>query len=298
MTNCFQVISINRMELNKNYIETVVRNALAEDIGSGDITSKTIIPRNTIASGTIILKEDGVICGIEFAETAFRLLDKNIELTVLSSDGEYREAKTPIIQLRGSARNILSAERVALNFLCHLSGIATLTRKFVDAVRGTNAIILDTRKTTPGLRLAEKYAVRCGGGQNHRMGLFDMVLIKDNHIASVGGIKEALTKFYSTKRPDILVEVEVTSCEMLKIALQFPVDRILLDNFHPDEVSKAIAIRNRMKVKTPFECSGGITLEDIRDYANTGVEYISLGALTHSAPNLDMSLEIEFGRNK
>lgn len=282
------------MRINKEYVERLVRNALEEDIGSGDITSETIIPPSVTVSGVIILKADGVISGLEFAKASFTITDPNVRLATLVSDGEFHTSKTPILSVKGLARSILSAERVALNFLSHLSGIATLTRKFVEAVKGTRATILDTRKTTPGLRLAEKYAVLCGGGQNHRIGLFDMILIKDNHTAAVGGIEEVLKRLYLSRRPSVPVEVEVTSCEMLEIALRFPVDRILLDNFPPDKVAEAIFIRKRMNSRTPFECSGGITLDNVRSYAETGVEYISIGALTHSAPALDMSLEVEF----
>lgn len=282
------------MKMDKEYVEKLVRNALEEDIGSGDITSEMIIPPDVTVTGEIILKADGVISGLEFAKAAFTITDQNVRLTTLVSDGEFRTAKTPVLSVRGLARSILSAERVALNFLSHLSGIATLTRKFVEAVKGTKTTILDTRKTTPGLRLAEKYAVFCGGGRNHRIGLFDMILIKDNHTAAVGGIEEALRRLYLSGSPTVPVEVEVTSCEMLEIALRFPVDRILLDNFPPDKVTEAISIRERLKSCIPFECSGGITLDNIRSYAETGVEYISIGALTHSAPALDMSLEVEF----
>ena len=280
------------MELPKNYISNVVRNALSEDIGKGDITTNSVVPSGIKVRGEFLAKSSGVICGLSFAETAFRVLDENIKFIPNINDGDNVTVGHIIATVEGEARAILSAERTALNFLTHLSGIATLTRKFVDAISGTKTKILDTRKTTPLLRLAEKYATYCGGAQNHRIGLYDMILVKDNHIAIAGGIKNALDKIYSSGKPKVPVEVEVTDLKQLETALLYPVDRIMLDNFSVEKVREAIKLRNKLGRNIPFECSGGITLENIRAYAETGVEYISIGAITHSAQALDISLEI------
>ncbi len=280
------------MELPKDYISNVVRGALSEDIGEGDITTNSIVPSGIKVRGEFLAKSNGVICGLAFVETAFRILDENIKFIPNIADGDDVTVGQVIATVEGDARAILSAERTALNFLTHLSGIATLTRKFVDAVSGTKTKILDTRKTTPLLRLAEKYATYCGGAQNHRVGLYDMILVKDNHIAIAGGIKNTLDKIYSQGKPKVPVEVEVTDLEQLETALLYPVDRIMLDNFSVEKVREAIKLRNKLGRNIPFECSGGITLENIRAYAETGVEYISIGAITHSAQALDISLEI------
>ena len=280
------------MELPKDYISNVVRGALSEDIGEGDITTNSIVPSGIKVRGEFLAKSNGVICGLAFVETAFRILDENIKFIPNIADGDDVTVGQVIATVEGDARAILSAERTALNFLTHLSGIATLTRKFVDAISGTKTKILDTRKTTPLLRLAEKYATYCGGAQNHRIGLYDMILVKDNHIAIAGGIKNALDKIYSSGKPKVPVEVEVTDLEQLETALLYPVDRIMLDNFSVEKVREAIKLRNKLGKSVPFECSGGITLENIRAYAETGVEYISIGAITHSAQALDISLEI------
>ena len=280
------------MELSKDYIFSIVRDALSEDIGEGDITTNSIVPSGIKVRGEFLAKSNGVICGLSFAETAFRVLEENIKFIPNINDGDDVTVGHIIATVEGEARAILSAERTALNFLTHLSGIATLTRKFVDAVSGTKTKILDTRKTTPLLRLAEKYATYCGGAQNHRIGLYDMILVKDNHIAIAGGIKNALDKIYSSGKPKVPVEVEVTDLEQLETALLYPVDRIMLDNFSVEKVREAIKLRDKLGRNIPFECSGGITLENIRAYAETGVEYISIGAITHSAQALDISLEI------
>ena len=280
------------MELPKDYISNVVRGALSEDIGEGDITTNSIVPSGIKVRGEFLAKSNGVICGLAFVETAFRILDENIKFIPKINDGDNVTVGHIIATVEGEARAILTAERTALNFLTHLSGIATLTRKFVDAVSGTKTKILDTRKTTPLLRLAEKYATYCGGAQNHRIGLYDMILVKDNHIAIAGGIKNALDKIYSSGKPKVPVEVEVTDLKQLETALLYPVDRIMLDNFSVEKVREAIKLRNKLGRNIPFECSGGITLENIRAYAETGVEYISIGAITHSAQALDISLEI------
>ncbi|RKZ31416.1 carboxylating nicotinate-nucleotide diphosphorylase [bacterium] len=281
------------MMISKEYIESVVQDELNCDIGTGDITSLSVLPENCRAEGVIIANQSGVICGIEFVKTAFLTLDEFAEFRVLVGDGERVKSKDAVFQISGDAIAILSAERTALNFLCHLSGIATITGQIVDKVSDYNTVILDTRKTTPGLRLAEKYAVECGGGQNHRFGLYDMILIKDNHISAGGGISIVLEKLYRKGKPPIPVEIEITRLEQLKLALEYPLDRIMLDNFTVEQVNQAIRIRKEMNKSTPFECSGGISAENVSQYAKTGVEYISMGMLTHSAPQLDLSLEVE-----
>lgn len=280
--------------LTGEYIERLVRAELETDIDGGDITSTLVLPPGTRAEGKIVAKQDGVIAGIEFARTAFVLVDKNTHFAPLVSDGDVVRKGDAIAGVAGDAVSVLSAERTALNFLGHLSGIATLTRRVVDMVAEYGTKILDTRKTTPGLRLAEKYAVRCGGGTNHRMGLYDMILVKDNHIAAAGGIENVLKNLYSDGKipKGVPVEVEVTDLEQLRIALSYPVDRIMLDNFTPEMVRRAMEIRREMGAKIPFECSGGITMDNVVSYAQTGVEFISMGMLTHSARQFDLSLEV------
>ncbi len=278
---------------SETYIEEIVRRELEVDIGSGDITSTSVLPESAIAEAVLIAKAYGVLAGVNFAAKAFEIVSPKTIFSPRKRDGELISPREVIADVSGRAVDVLSAERTALNFLGHLSGIATITRKFVDAVAGTKAVILDTRKTTPGLRIAEKYAVRCGGGKNHRMGLHDMILIKDNHIAASGGIEDVLKKLYSTgKKPRVPVEVEVTDLQQLSVALTYPLDRIMLDNFSIDAVQSAMELRAEIGANIPFECSGGITLENVRAYAETGVEYISVGAITHSAPQLDLSLEV------
>jgi len=280
--------------LTGEYIERLVRAELETDIDGGDITSTLVLPPGTRAEGKIVAKQDGVIAGIEFAHTAFVLVDKNTHFAPLISDGDAVKKGDAIAEVAGGAVSVLSAERTALNFLGHLSGIATLTRKVVDMVAEYGTKILDTRKTTPGLRLAEKYAVRCGGGTNHRMGLYDMILVKDNHIAAAGGIENVLKNLYSGGKipKGVPAEVEVADLEQLRIALSYPVDRIMLDNFTPEMVRRAMKIREEMGAKIPFECSGGITMDNVVSYARTGVEFISVGMLTHSARQFDLSLEV------
>ncbi len=276
----------------REYIEKLVRLELETDIGAGDVTSSSVLPEGARAEGVVLAKAEGVVAGMPFAEATFRLLSEDVAFEPLVFDGARVKPHDVLARVRGPARMVLAAERTALNFLCHLSGVATLTRRFVDAVAGTKAKVLDTRKTLPGLRPAQKYAVRCGGGENHRMGLFDMILVKDNHIAAAGGIEKALDALFGRGKPELPVEVEVASLGELEVALRYPVDRIMLDNFSPRQVEEALALRERLGKDVPFECSGGITLENVRAYAETGVEYISIGALTHSAPQLDISLEL------
>jgi nicotinate-nucleotide pyrophosphorylase (carboxylating) len=284
----------------------LVKWALSEDVGSGDITSLNALPSGVGARGAIVAKEPGVVAGLDLAQLTFRELDPSLSFEALVSDGEAVRAGVAVARVFGSAGSLLTGERTALNFLQRLSGIATLTRRFVDCVRGTGVMILDTRKTTPGLRYLEKYAVKMGGGDNHRFALWDMYLVKDNHIRAAGGLTAAIDRIQRT-RQDVPLEVEVESLVQLREALRPEVDRIL-DNRPVDEVRRAVEEVDRWYAKHPpesrgmrkgarrwpeVEVSGGITLETVRAYAETGCDYISVGALTHSAPALNLSLEIE-----
>ena len=262
--------------------------ALAEDVGKGDVTTVATVPEGKEGRAVIIAKAYGIVCGLPIAAEAFRNVDAAIRLTHLASDGEPVAPGDVVAALSGPLRGILTAERTALNFLTHLSGIATLTARFVDVVAPYRAVILDTRKTTPGWRILEKYAVRCGGGRNHRMGLYDMVLIKDNHIAASGSLTEAVRRVRAAGI-SLPIEVEVRTLAELEEALSLDVDRILLDNMDIPTLREAVA---RAKGKVELEASGGVTLENAAEIAACGVDYISIGALTHSAPALDFSLEI------
>ena len=270
-------------------IEPVVRAALEEDLGrAGDITSDLTVPADARANARLVARKAGTIAGLIAAECAFRLIDANITFKNEASDGQTVAAGTTLAIIEGPARSILSAERVALNFLGHLSGVATATRALVDAVAGTKARITCTRKTTPGLRALEKYAVRCGGGFNHRFGLDDAVLIKDNHLVAAGGIKPAIERVRAGLGHMAKIEVEVDSLAQLEEALALGVDTILLDNMKPDDLKRAVALA---KTRAVLEASGNVTLATVRAIAETGVDYISSGAITHSAPNLDIALD-------
>lgn len=267
--------------------------ALAEDIGPGDITSDYFVSPNLQALGRIIARERAVVAGTETAADVFRRVDPKLHVDIKQPDSSALSGGETILEIRGAARSILSAERVALNFLQRLSGIATLTRQFVEGVGKSKAKILDTRKTTPGLRALEKAAVLAGGGQNHRFGLYDMVLVKDNHLlASTGlsGLSTAIQRVRQ-KRPDIRVELEADRLEQVRAFLEMDgVDVILLDNMNAAEMREAVALGRNKGVK--FEASGGVTLKNIRQIAGTGVDYVSVGALTHSARAIDFSLEL------
>ncbi len=269
-------------------METIAR-ALAEDVGSGDITSESTIPPDLRLKGDLVAKQVGVIAGLEVAALVFAAVDTAIQFTPLVNDGDRVTRGTVVARVFGPARSILTAERTALNFLQRMSGIATDTRRFVDAVAGTRAVILDTRKTCPGLRLLDKWAVRLGGAQNHRTGLYDMVLIKDNHIAAAGGITQAVRKARERAPKGILIEVEVKSLQELDEALALGVDRIMLDNMSLDDIREAV---RRVQGRVKLEVSGGVTLSTVTKIAATGVDYISVGALTHSPQALDISLEL------
>lgn len=278
------------LRLNPDEIRRAVRAALDEDIGSGDATSQATIPANTKARAKMVAREELVLAGIEFAEAAFREVAPDVLLTRLVQDGMSLFTGMELLSVHDNARAILAAERVALNFVQRLSGIATLTYKFVQAVTGTRAKILDTRKTTPGWRKFEKYAVRCGGGQNHRFGLYDMVLIKDNHLAALGGNVGQAVQRAREKYPSLKVEVEADTLEQVGEAAGAGADIILLDNMTLGELRRAVEL---VKGRCKTEASGGVTLETVQAIAETGVDYISVGALTHSARAADIGLDFE-----
>lgn len=270
-------------------IAEIVKRALSEDVGSGDVTTKATIPSSSKSEAVILCKQDGVLAGSDVALEVFRQVDSEITVKFEADDGEGIKANRVIAYLSGPTRGILTAERTALNFLQRLSGISTLTAQFVDAVKGTKAIITDTRKTTPGLRILEKFAVRMGGGVNHRMGLYDMVLIKDNHEAACGSITNAV-KAVGKLNPGLKIEVECKSLEDVSEALGVAgVDRIMLDNMTLAQMRKAVQMAAG---RVELEASGGVKLRNVHSVAQTGVDFISIGALTHSAPALDISLDI------
>jgi len=270
-------------------LEPVVRRALEEDLGrAGDITSELIVPAAQQAKAKLIARKAGTIAGLIAAQCAFRLIDPSLKFTVEIPDGAQAKAGAALATIEGSARAILTAERVALNFAGHLSGVATATHALVEAVAGTKARIVCTRKTTPGLRVLEKYAVRCGGGFNHRFGLDDAMLIKDNHIAAAGSIKNAVERARAGTAHMVKIEVEVDTLVQLEDALALGVDTILLDNMTTDDLRRAVGLA---KGRAMLEASGNVTLQTVAAVAATGVDYISSGAITHSAPNLDIALD-------
>jgi nicotinate-nucleotide pyrophosphorylase (carboxylating) len=268
-------------------LERIVQAALAEDVGVGDVTTDATVPADAVGTAELLVKEPGVVCGLEVAEATFRALDPDVRFEALADDGDSVDPPAVVARITGSQRALLTGERVALNFVGRLSGIATLTRRYVDAVDGTGASVLDTRKTTPGLRGLEKHAVACGGGRNHRFGLDDAVLIKDNHLRAAGSLRAAVELV--REATELPVEVECETLTQVGEALELGVDAILLDNMTPPQLRDAVALtRGRARL----EASGGVTLETIRAIAETGVDEISVGALTHSARSLDVSLEL------
>lgn len=277
--------------LPRPLIVRAVELALAEDLGvRGDLTTDATVPASTRASALFGARRAGVISGLAVAEAAFRALDDSVRFEALVADGTMVAAGTNVARVSGLARTLLTGERVALNFLCHMSGIATLTRRYVDLVQGTKAKIADTRKTTPGLRAFEKYAVRCGGGQNHRSGLFDAILIKDNHIVAAGGVSAAIAAARAHAGHMVKIEVEVGTLAELDEALAHPIDVVMLDNMTPAQLREAVL---RVGGRVVTEASGGVSLETVRAIAESGVDLISIGALTHSAPILDLGLDFE-----
>ena len=278
--------SILDAELRATIFECI-RRALDEDIFTGDVTTDSIVPVDARLSGNIVAKQSGVVAGLKVSKLVFQQLSADISLTANVSEGSFVEAGMVLAQVSGSARGLLTGERTALNLLGRMSGIATLTRQFVDAVAGTKAVILDTRKTAPGLRVVDKLAVRLGGGQNHRTGLFDMVLIKDNHIDFAGSITAAVERVRASGTR-LEIEVEARTLEDLREALSLGVERVLLDNMTIETMREAVALNGG---KAKLEASGNVTLQSVRAVAETGVDFISVGGLTHSAPVFDVSLK-------
>jgi nicotinate-nucleotide pyrophosphorylase (carboxylating) len=278
-------------ELPPILIEEAVRAALAEDLGrAGDVTTQAIIPANARARAAIVARQSGVVAGIQAARAAFALMDPQINFEAEVADGASVAPGAVVAMIFGPARPILSAERVALNFLGQLSGVATMTARYVSAIAGASARICDTRKTTPLLRALEKYAVRCGGGVNHRFGLDDAVLIKDNHVAVAGGVIPALKAAKANVGHLVKIEIEVDTLDQLREVLEEGADAVLLDNMTPGDLRSAVAL---VGGRMTCEASGGVTLANVAEIAKTGVDLISVGALTHSAPVFDFGLDIE-----
>ena len=275
------------MKFDRTEIDKIISYALKEDIGTGDITSTLIIPRDETAKAFLLSKEEGVIVGLQIAKSVFKKLDKNIKWRNLVKEGEFVSSGTKIAEVEGHYRALLTGERTALNFLQRMSGIASITLKYVEQLSGLNTKILDTRKTVPGLRILDKYSVKKGTGTNHRIGLYDMVMIKDNHIKAAGSISKAVTNVKNNLPKKIKIEVETTTMEEVKEALNSGADIIMLDNMSTTQMKEAVKIINgRAKV----EASGGVGINSVRKIAETGVDYISVGALTHSVKALDIAM--------
>jgi nicotinate-nucleotide pyrophosphorylase (carboxylating) len=275
--------------LPASLVKRAVSAALSEDLGeAGDITTDAIVPPDSISEAHIVSRKEGVIAGLELAKSSFEALDPTAEFRAGLVDGERIARGAVVASIKGKTRALLTGERTALNFLGRLSGIASLTARSVEAVSGTKARIACTRKTTPGLRALEKYAVSAGGGVNHRFGLYDAVLVKDNHIAAAGGIGAALGRLFARRGHLVKIEVEVDSLEQLQEVLAFPIDAVLLDNMNAATLREAV---KSVGGRTLTEASGGVSLENVREIAETGVDLISIGALTHSAPSLDLGLD-------
>lgn len=281
------------LNIHPDILESI-RRALAEDMGPGDATSNSIIPAEAGMHGQIIAKQDGIVAGLDVAQAVYQQLDPEVDFRPQAGEGAHVTRGQVLALVSGRARSLLTAERTALNFLGRMSGIATLTRQFVEAVSGTKAVILDTRKTAPGLRMTDKLAVKRGGGENHRIGLYDMVLIKDNHIDHAGSITEAVSRARSA-HTGLEVEVEARTLDDLREALALGVERILLDNMSNDMMAEAVKIRDDFARRRPvmplLEASGNVTLETVRAIAGTGVDFISSGALTHSVKVFDVSFD-------
>jgi nicotinate-nucleotide pyrophosphorylase (carboxylating) len=280
----------------ENELIAFIKNALYEDIREGDHSALACIPENAVGKAKLLVKDNGVIAGIEVAVKICDVFDPNMKITTFAKDGDFVMKGDIVLEIQGSARSILTTERLILNCMQRMSGIATQTNQIVNLIKGTNTKLLDTRKTTPGIRLLEKWAVRIGGGENHRFGLYDMIMIKDNHIDFAGGINralEAVRQYQSENRLNLKVEIEVRNENELREALAHGgFDRIMLDNFSPKEIKNVLPI---IPEKYETEASGGITISTIREYAETGIQFISVGALTHSVKCIDLSLKSEFG---
>ena len=278
--------------MDKQLIHHFIANALAEDVGDGDHTSLATIPEGTTGKAKLLVKDNGILAGVELAVEIFKQVDSNLKVNIFLNDGAEVKPKDIALEVEGDAQSILKAERLVLNCMQRMSGIATKTKEIVDMLKGTNTKVLDTRKTTPGMRYLEKWAVRIGGGVNHRFGLYDMILIKDNHVDYSGGIRQAIENTHSYLEKlnrKLAIEIEVRNLEELEQVLQTGgINRILLDNFNPDDLCQAV---NIIEGRYITEASGGITVDNIRQYAECGVDYISVGALTHFVKSLDLSLK-------
>jgi nicotinate-nucleotide pyrophosphorylase (carboxylating) len=275
------------MELTQSDIDRVVAAALAEDVGDGDRTTAALVPEDARCRALLVLEEPGVVCGVPVAAAVFHALDATVRVEARAEEGSaVTDPPAVLAEIEGRARAVLTGERVALNLLGRMCGIASLTRRFAQLVEGTPTTVLDTRKTTPGLRALEKHAVRCGGGANHRAGLYDAILVKENHLRIAGGITAAVARLNGTSS----VEVEAETLEQVREALAAGVGRILLDNMSPEEVREAVALTAG---RAELEASGGVSLATVRAYADTGVDFVSVGALTHAARSLNVSLEVQ-----
>lgn len=284
------------MDSSTEYLKRIVAFALAEDLGSGDVTSKATLPRGKVGSGRLLARQDGVLSGSEVFDAVMAETHDKIKVEWNASDGDRLKRGQTVASVSGLLAPILAAERVGLNFLAHMSGIATLTRLFVEGTKGHQAKILDTRKTTPGLRHLEKFAVRCGGGENHRIGLYDMILVKENHIKAAGGLLKAIQAaliFASSARPRLAVEVETKTVKEAAMAAELSVDRVMLDNMSIADMRESVSrIRDISDASGKFisiEASGGVSIQNVHAVAETGVDSISVGAITHSAPAFNYS---------
>lgn len=279
------------MDTRDELIDKLLDLAFAEDVGDGDHTTLSTIPADEKGRQQLIIKEEGTLAGVEIARKVFEKFDPSLKMTVFINDGAHVKPGDIAFVVEGPVRSLLQTERVMLNIMQRMSGIATTTARYQDRLEGFKTKVLDTRKTTPGMRILEKEAVKIGGGENHRIGLFDMILIKDNHVDFAGGIKEAVAaakKYLKDTSRDLKIEVEVRNTEEINLALEAGVDRIMLDNFTPERTREAVKLING---RTEVESSGGITYDTLRDYAECGVDFISVGALTHSVKGLDMSFK-------
>ncbi|MBD3415478.1 MAG: carboxylating nicotinate-nucleotide diphosphorylase [Candidatus Aminicenantes bacterium] len=271
-------------------LDEIIEAALEEDMPEGDVTSESLIDPDSVSEAFLVAKEKGVLAGIEIAEWVFQKIDPNVKFEALKQDGDDFENQDRLGQIKGPSRSLLNGERLALNFIQRLSGIATLTKKYTDILKQTKTKLLDTRKTTPCMRMLEKYAVRMGGGVNHRLNLSEMILIKDNHLHLVGSIKEAIQRARKAVGEKIKIEVETTSLDEVKEALKYGADIIMLDNMSPEDISRAVkAVDGRV----PLEVSGNITLSKLKEVAELGVDFISAGSLTHSFRSLDISMDFK-----
>lgn len=276
----------------KELTERLIELAFAEDIGDGDHTTLSSIPASVMGKSRLLIKEEGVVAGVEVAKAIFHKFDSSLQVEVFIQDGTFVKPGDVVFVVSGKVQSILQTERIVLNIMQRMSGIATTTHKYVKLLEGTKTKVLDTRKTTPGMRMLEKQAVKIGGGENHRIGLFDMILLKDNHVDFAGGIENAIRgaqNYLKEKNKQLKIEIEVRNLDELNEALRVGgVDRIMLDNFTPEKTREAVKIVNN---RVELESSGGITIDTLREYAETGVDFISVGALTHSVKSLDMSLK-------